>query len=256
MGEQSNKAMLLGPKRQPVSIKTDIAELCEEVVEGSVAGKAHIVQDIAALNSRPSSTSLSADNPPKDASLNALQHHPNRDPHENIAVLLDFDYQENWEFFTQPGALRRILMNVLGNALKYTDFGYVKVRLAMAEPKSKDYNGTTSTVSLSVIDTGKGISRSFLRTRLFRPFNQEDHLSTGCGLGLSIVKSLVETLNGTLEVQSQQGVRRSRVFCFMNVLANNTVGRLEPLCALIFPWSARHRILPNTRPCKAGSSNM
>jgi hypothetical protein len=61
-------------------------------------------------------------------------------------------------------------------------------------------------VTLSVSDTGKGISKDFLRKRLFIPFNQEGHLSTGCGLGLSIAKSLTMSLNGTIEVRSQQGM--------------------------------------------------
>jgi len=61
-------------------------------------------------------------------------------------------------------------------------------------------------VTLSVSDTGKGISKDFLRTRLFTPFNQEDHLSTGCRLRLSIVKSLTMSLNGTIGVCSEQGV--------------------------------------------------
>jgi signal transduction histidine kinase len=208
--EQTNDRITLGAKKKALSVRTDIAELCEEVVEGSVAGKAHIVQDIAALNSRPSSAIAPSDFVADDAISQSLENSRERNINPGLAVLLDFDYEKDWTFITQPGALRRILMNILGNALKYTDSGYVKIRLAITEPRTKQDGHNSSVVSLSVSDTGRGISRNFLRTRLFRPFNQEDHLSTGCGLGLSIVKSLVSTLKGTLEVQSQQGVSRPR----------------------------------------------
>jgi signal transduction histidine kinase len=204
MGEE-NSEPIPGTKMQSLSGRTDIAELFEEVVEGSVAGKAHIVQDTAALNSRPSSMNTSTDDLAERLQHHASQIGASKDAYPGVAVLLDIDYQKDWTFTTQPGALRRILMNVLGNALKYTESGYVKVRLAMTEPEGNE-SADPSTMFLSIADTGKGISKSFLRTRLFRPFNQEDHLSTGCGLGLSIVRSLVVSLKGTLEIQSEQGV--------------------------------------------------
>ena len=201
MGEPSTERALMN-KTQALSVKTDIATLCEEVVEGAVAGKAHIVRDISAMNSRPSSVSTSQHE--------AIQNNLTKDLNRGVAIILDFDYQKDWNYVTQPGALRRILMNILGNALKYTDVGYVKVSLRIEGSQTDEGDEHPSMVSLSIADTGKGISRSFLRTRLFRPFNQEDHLSTGCGLGLSIVKSLVTTLNGTLAVQSEQGVSARR----------------------------------------------
>lgn len=203
---EQDKNRMLGSRIQALSVVTDIAELFEEVIEGSVAGKAHIARDTAALNSRPSSRSMSTDDLAQKLQHNSLQTPSSKDVYERVAVLLDFDYREDWTFTTQPGALRRILMNVLGNALKYTDSGYVKIRLSMAEPEILENADSPSMITLSVADTGKGISKSFLRTRLFRPFNQEDHLSTGCGLGLSIVKSLVASLKGTLQIQSEQGV--------------------------------------------------
>jgi signal transduction histidine kinase len=196
-GEQISEKMLVN-NTQALSVKTDIATLCEEVVEGAVAGKDHIVRDISALNSRPCSENASQHQ--------ALQSNLTKDLNRGVAIILDFEYQKDWHFVSQPGALRRILMNVLGNALKYTDFGFVKVCLRIERNQIDEADEHPTMISLSISDTGKGISRSFLRTRLFRPFNQEDHLSTGCGLGLSIVKSLVTTLNGTLEVQSELGV--------------------------------------------------
>jgi CheY-like chemotaxis protein len=175
--------------------QADVCELCEEVVEGSVAGKAHLSATIGFQSSKSSDQSQSTVSTGK--SVYGFT--------KNVAVILDFDYQLDWVYVVQPGALRRILMNVLGNALKYTQAGCIRVKLSVRDAASPGGN-TLDIITLSVSDTGKGISKDFLRKRLFTPFNQEDHLSTGCGLGLSIVKSLTASLNGTIEVRSEQGV--------------------------------------------------
>jgi CheY-like chemotaxis protein/anti-sigma regulatory factor (Ser/Thr protein kinase) len=175
--------------------QADVCELCEEVVEGSVAGKAHLSATIGIESRKSSIQSRSTVSTSK--SVYGFT--------KNVAVILDFDYQMDWVYVVQPGALRRILMNVLGNALKYTQAGCIRVKLSVHDAASPGGN-TQDTITLSVSDTGKGISKDFLRKRLFTPFNQEDHLSTGCGLGLSIVKSLTASLNGTIEVRSEQGV--------------------------------------------------
>jgi signal transduction histidine kinase len=188
---------------QNLFVNTDIAELCEEVVEGSVAGKSHMRNDIGVTGS---SAADAYDRRDQGESLTRKSHNEGTFGFtKNVAVILDFDYQKDWTYVTQPGALRRILMNVLGNSLKYTASGCIRVRLAV---QNFDYSvGELSSIMfLSVSDTGRGISHEFLRKSLFSPFSQEDHLSTGCGLGLSIVKSLVNTLRGNLEVQSEQGV--------------------------------------------------
>lgn len=131
----------------------------------------------------------------------------------NVAVVVDIEYQQSWVYNTQPGALRRILMNCVGNALKYTASGYVRVQLEARELDARAAkelgtpgNKAGSIISIVVTDTGKGISRDFFRTGLFRPFSQEDRLSSGCGLGLSIVRSLVEMLDGTIQVRSEVNV--------------------------------------------------
>jgi signal transduction histidine kinase len=188
---------------QNLYVKTDIAELCEEVAEGSVAGKSHMQSDIGvagssaeAYASRDQGEALTKPKDEEDLVFGFTK---------NVAVILDFDYQKDWTYVTQPGALRRILMNTLGNALKYTASGCIRVRLGV-QNFDDPIGEVSSLMFLSVSDTGRGISREFLRRKLFSPFSQEDHLSAGCGLGLSIVQSLVNTLRGSLEVQSEQGV--------------------------------------------------
>lgn len=97
-------------------------------------------------------------------------------------------------------------MNLLGNSLKYTSQGYIKVQLtAEAAQPITDADSTTTMIKLTVSDTGQGMSPHFVRTKLFVPFSQEDTLSSGIGLGLSLVKALVTVLNGQIEVSSVQG---------------------------------------------------
>src|SRR5271170_1772395 len=190
----SSESLTSGPRVQNLFEQTDVCELCEEVVEGSVAG-AHLSASIG-IESRGSSGSGQA----TDSAGKSVYGFT-----KNVAVILDFDYQADWIYVVQPGALRRILMNVLGNSLKYTQAGCICVRLSVRDMATRGDN-STDTITLSISDTGKGISKDFMRKRLFAPFSQEDHLSTGCGLGLSIVKSLTTTLNGTIEVRSEQDV--------------------------------------------------
>jgi signal transduction histidine kinase/CheY-like chemotaxis protein len=190
----SSESLTPSPRMQNLFEQTDVCELCEEVVEGSVAG-AHLSATIG-IESRNSSGSSQVTGSAGKSVYGFTK---------NVAVILDFDYQPDWIYVAQPGALRRILMNVLGNSLKYTQAGCIRVRLSVRDMATRGGN-STDTITLSISDTGKGISKDFMRKRLFTPFNQEDHLSTGCGLGLSIVKSLTTTLNGTIEVCSEQDV--------------------------------------------------
>lgn len=58
-------------------------------------------------------------------------------------------------------------------------------------------------VALEVEDSGKGMSKDYLKHRLYSPFAQEDPLSVGTGLGLSIVRQLVTELDGAIAIQSE-----------------------------------------------------
>lgn len=124
-----------------------------------------------------------------------------KDPTSALTVIVDVDYREQgWYFLLQSGAVQRILMNITGNALKYTPAGWVKVHLSIQEVDGQNY------VHMNVSDSGKGISAEFLKTRLFSPFSQEDTLQAGTGLGMSIVKQVVERLGGQINVTSQVNV--------------------------------------------------
>jgi signal transduction histidine kinase len=134
-----------------------------------------------------------------------------------VTIIFDIQPDTTWDFDTHPGAWRRILMNVLGNALKYTPSGYIYVGLASYQNcASRSKTGPVNQslgeqnqefeVTLTVKDTGKGIGPEYLQNDLFTPFMQEDPLASGSGLGLSIVRQAVHSLGGSIEINSTKGV--------------------------------------------------
>ncbi|CCF43984.1 histidine kinase [Colletotrichum higginsianum] len=122
----------------------------------------------------------------------------------DVLVVFDVDPECLWVFDTQPGAIRRIIMNLFGNALKYTQRGIIKVALSQRAPKREGANRERQ-VTITVSDTGSGIGEDFLQHQLFRPFSQENSLAPGTGLGLSLVKQMASKLRGRMSVQSQVG---------------------------------------------------
>ncbi|PMD28829.1 hypothetical protein L207DRAFT_594031 [Hyaloscypha variabilis F] len=190
----------------------DISVICEEVVESVFAG--HVFQNITAQSFDVVPDSRGKMSDPKNllAAPDQLMG-SGQAPHSGVAVILDVDLQ-NYHFTTQPGALRRLIMNLLGNALKYTSHGYVRIKLDATDmedlPGTAGSQGTNdsvprSRVTLTVTDTGKGISADFLRSKLFMPFAQENSLSSGTGLGLSIVRKIVSLLEGEITIDSEVG---------------------------------------------------
>jgi signal transduction histidine kinase/DNA-binding response OmpR family regulator len=102
-----------------------------------------------------------------------------------------------------PGRLRQILMNLVGNAIKFTAQGEVVVRARLAEAMAD-----TVLVRFEVSDTGVGIAPE-ARERLFQSFSQADSSTTrqygGTGLGLVIAKQLSEMMGGSIGVDSTPG---------------------------------------------------
>jgi PAS domain S-box-containing protein len=103
-----------------------------------------------------------------------------------------------------PGRLRQVLLNLLGNAVKFTSAGEVNVTARLADETA----GDALMVELSVRDTGIGMTPATLE-HLFDAFTQADSSTSrrygGTGLGLAISRQLVELMGGTLNVTSQSG---------------------------------------------------
>ncbi len=94
--------------------------------------------------------------------------------------------------------LRQILVNLLGNAVKFTDFGEVRLRIIPAVG--------ANTFRFEVIDTGPGIP-PLVHAEIFQPFRQDSagHSKGGTGLGLSIARRFIELMGGSLELNSAPG---------------------------------------------------
>ncbi len=100
--------------------------------------------------------------------------------------------------------IRQILINILGNAVKFTkEGGYVELSVI----KKASY-GNKTTIEFTVKDNGIGMSSEFI-PHIFDAFAQEDNSNTNkygsSGLGLAITKNIVELMNGTIEVESEKG---------------------------------------------------
>lgn len=125
---------------------------------------------------------------------------------EDVLIILSMDVRCNWGYVVNVGAFRRIVMNLFGNALKHTRRGTITVSLTQELIRTRSRKKKERVVRLTVQDTGKGISADFLKHGLFRPFSQEDSLSPGAGLGLSLVKQITTHLQGDISIQSEVGV--------------------------------------------------
>jgi signal transduction histidine kinase/CheY-like chemotaxis protein/HAMP domain-containing protein len=106
-------------------------------------------------------------------------------------------------FLGDPSRLRQILLNLSGNAIKFTDKGHVLINIEAIEQNSE-----VATLMVKIVDTGIGIPKDALK-KLFDHFTQVDASTTrkygGTGLGLAICKQLIEMMGGSIHVESIEG---------------------------------------------------
>ena len=122
---------------------------------------------------------------------------------KGIELVVDIDADVPVLAHGDPVRLRQIIMNLIGNAEKFTHEGHILLKLSCTHG-----NGGNSVLHIEVSDTGIGIPADRL-DRLFKSFSQVDSSTTrhygGTGLGLSIVKQLVKLMGGDVRVESEVG---------------------------------------------------
>lgn len=123
---------------------------------------------------------------------------------KNLEFILDIDKKIPEKVVGDETKLAQVLFNLLGNAIKFTEQGHVRLELRVL-----DLDADLCTIHFSVVDSGIGIATN-LRSKIFDPFVQGDSSFDkkyqGVGLGLSISKKLVELMSGLLTVESRVGV--------------------------------------------------
>ena len=126
---------------------------------------------------------------------------------------------------TDPERLRQVLINLIGNAIKFTEHGTVTVRVL-----------TAPVMRIDVIDTGIGIARD-KQALIFEAFRQADSTTTrrfgGTGLGLTISQALCQLMGYRLEVQSEEG--RGSTFSIVLNSAGPVAGDLTPSASVAEP---------------------
>jgi signal transduction histidine kinase/CheY-like chemotaxis protein len=122
---------------------------------------------------------------------------------KRIGLVLEVDPGARGRFRSDPTRLRQVLLNLIGNAVKFTPAGEVRVRVTRTGEDAE-----AVTLRFEIVDTGIGIAAT-ARARLFQKFSQADGSITrrfgGTGLGLVISRQLVELLGGEIGVESEEG---------------------------------------------------
>jgi len=159
-----------------------------------------------------------------------------------------------------PSRLRQIILNLISNALKFTDAGEIVVRVSNSNNETED--GNTGFLHFSVTDTGIGIPREKLEA-IFASFTQADSSTTrrfgGTGLGLTISRSLSELMDGRIWVESEEGKGSSFHFIARLDIAEEAVSRpkstwgIQGKRILIVDDSTTNRLILNKQLSAAGA---
>ena len=122
---------------------------------------------------------------------------------KNVELLFDIDEKLPQKLYGDSLRLRQVIINIVNNAIKFTDTGHVRLQVRVGAVVQDDME-----LLFSVQDTGQGIKKEDLN-KLFDSFKQVDskknHGKEGTGLGLSISKQLVELMGGSIGVRSVYG---------------------------------------------------
>jgi len=149
---------------------------------------------------------------------------------ENDAIKTTMEYSDDLpeSFIADPVRVRQIVTNFVGNAVKFTEKGYVKIK---AERLEKDNKDGKIRIKISIKDSGIGIPQEH-QAKLFDKFSQADSSTTrkfgGTGLGLAISKQLSAMMGGEVGLKSVEGKGSTFWFTMLLVEASQDVPRVKP----------------------------
>jgi len=140
---------------------------------------------------------------------------------KGLDLVYQIDYQIPAQIITDSHRLRQILLNLIGNAMKFTDRGEIFVGIDLLKNANDQLE-----LAFQVRDSGIGIPQDKL-SRLFKAFSQVDSSTTrkygGTGLGLVISQRLVELMGGSIAVESQPGVGTSFSFIVKVLVSQQSI---------------------------------
>jgi hypothetical protein len=179
---------------------------------------------------------------------------------KNLELIAKIDPELPSSLSGDPGRLQQVLINLLGNAVKFTEKGSVELEL-----KSQPLGDGRYQVLISVTDTGIGITPE-QEQRIFQAFTQADASTTrrfgGTGLGLSISAQLVRMMGGTLKVTSKPGLGSTFSFALemqaasapIQVVSERVEKPIQPLKILVAEDNEVNRVLMQRVLTRAGHS--
>jgi hypothetical protein len=178
----------------------------EEVLDSVLAGSSYLTMSKTHHPHRPPRpVSSPAMIPPVSAAPDQTPDGAVLSSRGQVLIYVDIDYLADWSFHVHPGALRRIVMNLFGNSLKFTESGFIRVSLRQDRQTKQKKDAGLTNVTLTVSDSGRGIGEDYMRDHLFIPFSQEDQFAPGTGLGLNLVHRMVSAVGGGIDVVSKVG---------------------------------------------------
>ncbi len=158
---------------------------------------------------------------------------------KETGIELNFDYSKECprHLVGDPGRIKQVLTNLVGNAVKFTQSGSVELKISRIRRADQ-----LTTLLFEITDTGVGISQEALG-QIFEKFSQADGSITrkfgGTGLGLSISKQLVELMNGKMGAESQKG--KGSTFWFELPLPEHSSSTIEASTILTTDFSGELR---------------
>lgn len=147
---------------------------------------------------------------------------------KGIKIIENLPPSEELNFVGDPTRIRQVYINLLGNAVKFTEKGEIRIAVSRS-----DHNGNKIKIESSIEDTGIGIPADKI-SELFKPFSQVDGSEGkkfgGTGLGLVICKEFINLMGGDIKVESEEGVgTRFSFFYYVEPALSNILNRKDDI---------------------------